>query len=128
MSIKFVNTIVFCSDINLSKSFYESILGVEIEKDLGDIVFFKNNLVLHYATSITSTVFKRGKRVMPSMQGSENILIYFEVENLEEVYSKVEPYVKLIHGIETQDWGQKVFRFYDPDDHILEIGEPFNEK
>lgn len=37
---------------------------------------------------------------------------------------KVEPLVELIHPIERQAWGQKVFRFYDPDGHIVEVGEP----
>ncbi|WP_083608212.1 VOC family protein [Teredinibacter haidensis] len=126
MGIKFINTIVFCSDIKLSKNFYESILGVQVEKDLGDIVFFGNNLVLHCADSITSTVFKREKSAPPSMQGKKNILIYFEVENLEQIFSKIGKIVKVIHGVEKQAWGQKVFRFYDPDGHIIEFGEPFD--
>jgi hypothetical protein len=32
--------------------------------------------------------------------------------------------VELIHPILQQAWGQRVFRFYDPDRHIVEIGEP----
>ncbi|WP_424540407.1 hypothetical protein [Sinorhizobium medicae] len=26
--------------------------------------------------------------------------------------------------IERQAWGQRVFRFYDPDEHAIEVGEP----
>jgi len=29
----------------------------------------------------------------------------------------------MIHKIETQPWTQRVVRFYDPDDNIIEIGE-----
>ena len=31
-----------------------------------------------------------------------------------------------IHNIEQQPWGQRVLRFYDPDRHIIEIGEPMS--
>lgn len=30
---------------------------------------------------------------------------------------------EIIHPFEKQAWGQNVFRFYDPDRHIPEIGE-----
>ena len=32
--------------------------------------------------------------------------------------------VKLIHPIIEAPWGQKAFRAYDPDNHIIEFGEP----
>jgi hypothetical protein len=32
--------------------------------------------------------------------------------------------VEFIHKIIEQPWGQRVMRFYDPDDYIIEIGEP----
>jgi uncharacterized glyoxalase superfamily protein PhnB len=62
-------------------------------------------------------------------QGEKNILIYFETDDLEKCYMEIiEAKVKTIHGIEKQAWGQRVFRFYDPDEHIIEIGEYFRLK
>lgn len=31
--------------------------------------------------------------------------------------------IKVIHDTLTYDWGQKVFRFYDYDKHIVEVSE-----
>ena len=34
--------------------------------------------------------------------------------------------IRFIHYINKQEWGQKVLRCYDPDMHIIEIGEPLH--
>jgi signal transduction histidine kinase len=31
--------------------------------------------------------------------------------------------VKLVHPVREEPWGQRVIRLYDPDGHIIEIGE-----
>ena len=124
MSNIFVNTIVFVSDIEKSKSFYADLLKIKVEKDLENIVFFENKLVLHSARNILKTVFKEDHSDAGLSQGRKNILLYFECETLESLYDDLKDKVRIIHKIETQKWGQKVFRFYDPDDHIVEFGEP----
>lgn len=124
----FVNTIVFVDNIEESKLFYSEFLQIKIEKDYGNIVFFENQLVLHDANSILKTVKKDQFEERHNKQGDNNILLYFETDNLTELYNKVKEKVKIIHGIEEQNWGQKVFRFYDPDNHIVEFGEPFKVK
>ena len=53
--------------------------------------------------------------------------LYFKCENLDKVFSKLgNSGVILIHPIEEQPLGQRVIRFYDPDNHIAEIGEPLS--
>jgi hypothetical protein len=32
--------------------------------------------------------------------------------------------VPVVHPLREQPWGQHVIRFYDPDGHVVEIGEP----
>ncbi|MBP1577865.1 MAG: glyoxalase, partial [Oscillospiraceae bacterium] len=32
--------------------------------------------------------------------------------------------VRLVHPVKELRWGQRVVRFYDPDNHIIEVGEP----
>ena len=50
--------------------------------------------------------------------------LYFETDELEPVYQRLnEAGVEFIHPISEQPWGQRVMRFYDPDGHIVEIGE-----
>jgi len=123
---RFVNTIVFVSDIEKSKLFYRDLLHMTIKQDLGDIVFFENQLVLHGAESIMKTIFKQQQDDMVQNQGRKNLLLYFETDTLDKLYKKLEHSVNMIHGIKLQKWGQKVFRIYDPDGHMIEFGEPFN--
>ncbi|HNX60309.1 MAG TPA: VOC family protein [Spirochaetota bacterium] len=121
----FSNSIVFVKDIVKSKYFYESILGMKVLNDYDTIIFFENHLVIHAADSILKTIFKRKMFSSYRAQGRSNILLYFETNRLFEFYDQIADKVKIIHPIETQAWGQKVFRFYDPDRHMVEFGEPF---
>ncbi len=124
MNPVFVNTIVFVKDIEKSKSFYAEVLKQTVMQDFGALVLFENHLALHQAQSIYQTVFKQGLEEALLEQGKRNLLIYFESDQLDDMHSRVcEAGAQVIHGIERQAWGQKVFRFFDPDGHIVEIGE-----
>ena len=129
MTNKFINTIVFVSNLDRSKKFYVDMLGIKIKEELETIIFFDNHLVLHCAKSILNTVFKVNHSDIPEALGTNNILIYFECKTLcelQELYENIKDKVRIIHGIEVQEWGQKVFRFFDPDGHIVEFGERQN--
>ncbi len=124
MNPVFVNTIVFVKDIERSKTFYADVLKQKIMQDFGSLVLFENHFALHQVQSIYQTVFKQGPDDVPLDQGKRNLLIYFESQRLDDMYACVcAAGARLIHGIERQIWGQKVFRFFDPDGHIVEIGE-----
>jgi catechol 2,3-dioxygenase-like lactoylglutathione lyase family enzyme len=119
----FYNTIVFVKDIEKSKKFYTDVIGLKIIEDCKTIIFFDNHFTIHNGNNLLSTVFKRSPFFNFS-KGKKNIEIYFETDDIEASYQTiVRNKVKIIHGIERQAWGQNVFRFYDPDKHILEIGE-----
>ena len=34
--------------------------------------------------------------------------------------------VEFVHPLREQPWGQRVVRIYDPDRHIIEVGEPMS--
>lgn len=47
------------------------------------------------------------------------------VKNIENIFYKLKDAdVKFLHEIKTEPWGQRTCRFYDPDGHLIEIGEP----
>ena len=125
MGVRFVNTIVFVKDVNRSKEFYRNLLGLEVAEDHGTLVIFENRFAIHSSKSLMRTVFKKNIFSSTFRQGRRNLLIYFECDRLDDKFAEiVNAHVKLIHRIERQAWGQRVFRFYDPDNHIVEIGEP----
>ncbi len=125
MNLKFINTIVFVKDIGISKAFYIETLGLQVIGDYGAFVLFENHLAIHQARELAITVWKENAPSGTDQpQGRQNVLIYFETNELEAAFARLKDQVKLIHPIQRQAWGQLVFRFYDPDGHVIEIGEP----
>jgi catechol 2,3-dioxygenase-like lactoylglutathione lyase family enzyme len=121
--VRFVNPIPFVRDIEISKTFYCEILGLRIKQDLGDLVLFETGFAIHEATSLEETVWGEPSAVS-GPYGRQNLLLYFEHADLDALFDNIAPQVNLIHPIEVQAWGQRVFRLYDPDGHAVEIGEP----
>ncbi len=119
----FYNTIVFVKDIKVSRVFYESVIGLKIEQDYETIVFFENHFVIHDRNDIIQTIYGK-KPLLKKEQGRKNLLIYFETDDIETAFQRIKKSkTEIIHQIKKQEWGQNVFRFYDPDKHIVEIGE-----
>ncbi len=122
--MKFINTIVFCRDLQESKRFYRDVLGLDIVQEMDTIVFFENHFVIHAAREQQTSVYGTPPDIETGLQGRDNLLIYFEHDDLDAVFTLVKDQVNLFHPIITQPWGQRVFRFHDPDGHIVEVGEP----
>ncbi|MFT3983798.1 MAG: VOC family protein [Lachnospiraceae bacterium] len=121
--MKHVDTIVMVEDIKVSKEFYSNIMGLEIVYDWGNMVVFKERFSIHQANKLMPEQ-EINKLLHTGKQGSGNLDIYFEAENIEEEYNRLlQKKVKIIHGIIELPW-QKIFRIYDPDNHIIEIGGP----
>ena len=56
--------------------------------------------------------------------GSNSFEIYFEEDNFDEFTEKLKMCeVEYVHPVKEHSWGQRVVRIYDPDKHIIEIGE-----
>ena len=125
MKIRHVSTIVFVSDVPRSQAFYRDVLGLTFEQDHGTIVIFEGGFSIHDGPNLLGRVFKKPGAFPSEPQGHDNIDIYFETDDLEGAFRAVDDSgAEVIHPIETQEWGQRVFRFHDPDGHIVEIGDP----
>lgn len=121
--MKHVDTIILVGDIEASKDFYINIIGLEILHDWGNMVVFKERFSIHQADKLLPAE-ETGKLVHAGKQGRGNVDIYFETESIEDEYDRIlKKKVKIIHGIIELPW-QKIFRIYDPDKHIIEIGGP----
>ena len=121
--MRFVNPIPFVRDIDRSKEFYNKRLGLEIMEDFGNFVLFETGFAIHDGSALEKTIWRQsGDPKKP--YGQRNLLLYFEHEDVDAAFANIAPHVELIHPVEKQEWGQRVFRFYDPDGHAVEIGEP----
>jgi catechol 2,3-dioxygenase-like lactoylglutathione lyase family enzyme len=123
MDLKNYSTAIFVKDIAVSKYFYSNILGMVIELDLGKNVIFRGGLTIWEIQE---------NHIIPRQLGVKNISerssnrfeIYFETEDIDEVFSRLKKAdVIFLHEIHEEPWGQFTFRFFDPDKHLIEIGE-----
>jgi catechol 2,3-dioxygenase-like lactoylglutathione lyase family enzyme len=122
--IRFANPVVFVKDIQVSKEFYRDVVGLKIVQDADVFILFEDHFSIHQARELVQTVFGSQNEDVNQPQGRNNLLLYFESDRLEDLFDRLSGQVRLIHPITAQAWGQKVFRFYDPDGHIVEFGEP----
>ncbi|CAN7446201.1 VOC family protein [Agrobacterium tumefaciens] len=124
--MRFVNPIPFVRDIDRSKAFYRDRLGLQILRDFGNFVLFEGGFAIHEGRSLEETVWQTPSG-MEEPYGRRNLLLYFEHADVDAAFQNIAPYVELIHPVQRQAWGQRVFRFYDPDGHAIEVGEPLGQ-
>ena len=121
------STAIFVQNIEKSKEFFCNILGLSIGLDFGKNVIFTSGFSLWEI---------QNGHIIPSNLGIEKISnplsnrfeLYFEVENLPEIFEILKKNnVKFLHEIHEEPWGQQTIRFFDPDNHLIEIGESMRQ-
>lgn len=122
--MRFVNPIVFVRDIAASVAFYRDVIGLAVIADHGDFVLMEGHLGLHAGEVLAGTVWGDASAAGAGPFGRRNLLIYFEDDDVDACFARLKDKVTLVHPLSRQTWGQRVFRFYDPDGHVIEIGEP----
>jgi len=121
--MRFVCPLIVVNDIAMSRKFYEEVLGQEVEFDFGQDVSFKGSFAIHLKSHYETLI--GGGADHKIAQRSNNFELYFETDDVVSDYKRLqETKVEFVHELREQPWGQRVTRFYDPDWHIVEIGEP----
>ena len=122
-SPKFESAVFFVKDVEKSKNFYVNLLGQKILMDFGRNVGFEGGFAIWETNYALNTIFEENSSGISV--GGNNAEIYFEVVDLEGLLKKLkEERIEIIHPIREHPWGQRGFRFYDPDHHIIEVSEP----
>lgn len=117
--MKFVCPLLAVSDIDKSVEFYRNVFGLEVISDFGANKTLTGGLVLQ--TAETFKDFIDGREIS---FGSNSGEIYFEEDDFDSFAEKLKQFeIDYVHGIKEHSWGQRVVRFYDPDKHIIEVGE-----
>ncbi|HEX2959774.1 MAG TPA: VOC family protein [Chitinispirillaceae bacterium] len=120
--LKLSSFVLFVNDVSISKNFYETNVDQEVTLSINDInVGFKSGLALWQKQYAEKIIFEKE---MESNKDQSSFEIYFETSQIEELFEKMQKNnVKILHPVKIQPWQQRVFRIYDPDDYIIEIGE-----
>lgn len=119
--MKLKNILFVVKDIEASKAFYKDLFGLEVIADFGENVVLTEGLVLQ-EQKLWEKFIERNVS-----QGGNDAELYFEEECIDDFLEKLKnsPYeIEYINKCIEHEWGQRVIRIYDPDGHIIEIGEP----
>ena len=120
---KFVCPLIAVEDIARSRDFYERVLGQQVKFDFGENVTYQGDFAIHRRAHFQQLLGEPTR--YPVVPRAHNGELYFEADNIETVLDRLKRNsVEFIHELREQPWGQRVMRFYDPDGHIVEIGEP----
>lgn len=117
--MKYAGTLLAVKDMDISKRFYHDVLGLDVAADFGANVMLDGGIFLQ--TLDTWKQFIRTDDVTFKNNAGE---IYFEEEDIDAFSEHLRSFeIEYAHEMLEHPWGQRVVRFYDPDGHIIEVGE-----
>jgi catechol 2,3-dioxygenase-like lactoylglutathione lyase family enzyme len=127
MDLKNSSTALFVRDITISKNFYVDILGLKVNLDFSKNIIFENGFAIWEIQEDHIIPVTLGLDRITDLS-SNRFELYFETENFSQVYETLKSQnVKFLHEIHEEPWGQLTIRFFDPDDHLIEIGESMRQ-
>ena len=120
--MKFKNPLLVVSDMEKSKKFYKDVLGLRVIMDFGANVTLTGGLCLQTKETWMEFIGAKENEVV---FGGNNAEIYFEEDDFDSFAEKLKGLknIDYVHPVIEHRWGQRVVRFYDPDKHIIEVGE-----
>jgi catechol 2,3-dioxygenase-like lactoylglutathione lyase family enzyme len=130
-NIHFEGPLLAVSDIKKAKAFYIDVMEQKIKFDSwGSNVIFESGITLQseYAGLIAcgkEFALKPTGVCLEIKAKPNNFELYFVVKNLDYWVAKIKSTegIELLHDVTEYLWGQRVFRFYDHDKHIIEVAE-----
>ena len=118
--MKLKNMLLVVKEIERSKAFYRDLFGLEVIADFGGNVVLTEGLVLQeegiWKDFIQKEILHKG----------HNAELYFEENNMDAFFAKLNSWpepIDYINPMMEHSWGQRVVRIYDPDGHMIEVGE-----
>ncbi len=120
MNTIFKMPMIAVQDIEVSKKFYQDLFGQEIVLDFGE------NVTLSGGFSLQEDFARIGRLPEePTYDKCYNMELYFDVDDFEGFMEKLNafPYVERVHPPVKYDWQQRSIKIFDPDGHLIEIGE-----
>ena len=118
-TLKYTSTLIAVADMEKSKQFYHDVLGLEVVADFGDNVTLDGGIALQ-TMDTWKTFIRTDNLVLPNNAGE----LYFEEEDMDTFCDHLKKFdICYVHPLFEHRWGQRVVRFYDPDKHIIEVGE-----
>ncbi len=120
--MKFKNPLIVVTNMEQSKQFYQNVLGLRVIMDFGANATLTGGICLQTRDSWKELTGINDNHIT---FGGNTEELYFEEEQFDTFIKKLETMEEIayVHPVIEHRWGQRVVRFYDPDMHIIEVGE-----
>lgn len=128
MELKNGTTVLFVRDAQRARAFYESLLGFCVVADFAgvNIIFREGFALWQPAPDHVIPAAFNGDEISAIHDCSlpPRIELCYETEDLDEVVAALKGHgVRFLHELREESWGQRTVRFFDPDGHLIEVGE-----
>ncbi len=125
MDLQNCTPVLFVKDALKAKDFYTNLLGMTVVMNNGDMNFmFKEGFAIWQIMDQNVIPQKLGMDKISDSSLPSRFEMCFETGDLDNVYETLKKNgVRFLHEINTELWGQRTIRFYDPDGHLIEAGE-----
>ena len=119
--MKFKCPLIVVEDMDRSRQFYEEVLGQNLIADLMGKIFYTGEFALQ---TRESWVKIKGLGVRPPVFRNNAVELYFETTDFDGFLERLQGWghIERLHEV-IVELGQRVIRFYDPDGHLIEVGE-----
>lgn len=109
-------------DVQASKRFYEDLLQVTTVYELDAYIVFREGFCVQQEEMWLRCL---GVPVGAPHYGHHSGELFFEEDELDAFVARLEafPGIRILSSLVECPWGQRVVRFYDPDNHVVEVGE-----
>lgn len=117
--MKYVSTLLAVRNMARSRQFYHDVLGLNVTADFGANVVLEGGIALQTA-EIWQDFIHTDAVTFHHNSGE----LYFEETDMDAFLRRLANLdIEYVHPLKEHRWGQRVVRFYDPDYHIIEVGE-----
>ena len=118
--MRYTAALISVADIRVSQAFYEELFGLELDHDYGINVSFTCGLAPQQ-----NFAWLAGVPEDSVVQRSHNMELCFETKDFDSFLKKLDsrPDIRRLGDVVEHGWGQRVARLYDPDGHLIEVGE-----
>lgn len=114
------NPMLIVENMDRSIAFYQQVLGLQVILDFGANKTLTGGLVLQ-----TAETYKSFIAADSLFFGGNDFELYFEEAGFDAFVEHLRNLeIAYVHPVMEHSWGQRVVRIYDPDYHIIEVGEP----
>lgn len=124
--MKYSGSLYASRDKQRTITFYKEVFGLRVISDFNTNFTFTGGISFQTTESWAGFIEKDVSDIHLFNHAGE---IYFETDDLDSFVKKLEARddITYLHPLKIHEWGQRVIRFYDPDGHIIEVGETMTQ-